>query len=192
MFDGYSSSESPFQESPLLPFNDIREFRLKLCTVYPRGAPSIVLPFSRGPCYRRWHLRFTPIHCVSRSYIPFPDFGVTEGFITELAQFASNRKNTTPAPLHRSLLPSSICRMNSFLAWPRLSGLEHAHQSLRLCRGGNYRKICREEGLAVGRIVVANSFVLALLTTPNDSIWKSNHPQVAHCNLRQGQLPLCF
>jgi len=39
--------------------------------------------------------------------LAFLDFGITEGFIAELAQFASNRKNTTSATLHHVVIINS-------------------------------------------------------------------------------------
>ena len=115
LFDGYFSSENPFQEFPLLPLNSIREFRLEHrapsipAELHLSSFPSLEVLVIDGGTYNSplSTVLPSPTSPSSLKTLAFLNFGVTEGFIAELAQFAFNRKNTTSAPLHRVVILNS-------------------------------------------------------------------------------------
>ena len=129
LFDDYSNSENPFQEFPLLPLDSIREFRLEHralsipTKLHLSSFPSLeVLAIDGGTYNSPLSIVFPgPTSPSSLKTLALLDFGVTEDFIAELTQFASNRKSTASASLNRVvILNSSNGRLPSAASVERL------------------------------------------------------------------------
>jgi len=114
LFDGYSISENPFQEFPLLPLDSIREFRLEH---YTRSTHA-ELHLSSFPSLEVLAIDGTdsgvPLSTVlpdpassSLKTLAFLNCAITEGFVGELVRFASCCEKRTLASLHRVVIIDS-------------------------------------------------------------------------------------
>ena len=105
-----------FNDSSPFTLDSIREFRLELRTQYVpteihlSSFPSLeVLAISDGADISQIlsALLPNPTFCPLLKTLAFLDCCITEDFMDELAQFASDREDTTSTPLHRVVIVSS-------------------------------------------------------------------------------------
>jgi hypothetical protein len=114
--------ECPFAEFPLLPLTEVRSFRLIRDAWKATGFPTnpITFPLSSFPALETLAIEYetnisgllstvfsNPSSSRSLKTLAFLDCTITEDFMKELAQFASNRKNTTSAWLHHIVIVNS-------------------------------------------------------------------------------------
>ena len=116
-FTSNSNSDTPFAEFPHLPLADIRRFHLDVRGwkfIQPSPGPAVFHHLSSFPALEMLtiecntdlaHLLFpllsNPSISPSLRTLAFSNCFLTEEFMEELARFASDRKNTTSAWLHR-------------------------------------------------------------------------------------------
>lgn len=112
-FDGHFSSENIFREFAVLGLQDVQEFRFQ----YRRSWVHTELDLSPLPSLRKLivegdsasvlplSIKFPDITSPSSlGTLTFLDCPITEGFMAELAQFASDRKNIGSASLNRVVI----------------------------------------------------------------------------------------
>ena len=113
MYDHDYSLGEPFAEFSVLPLADIRELHLKLAheelpiTFGPSSFPALkalILKWVTGVSPLFSALLPDPSFFPSLKTLGFFGCAITEEFIEELTQFASNRKITTSAWLHRVVI----------------------------------------------------------------------------------------
>ena len=105
------TSEYPFTEFPVLPLSSIREFHLvdseTSVPLHPPSLPALeaLTVQSRTHTSRLFSTLFpNPSLFPSLKTLGFLDCDLSEGFMKELARFASDRKRTASAWLHRVLI----------------------------------------------------------------------------------------
>ena len=109
-YEGHFSSEIIFRELAVLSLDGIREFRLK----YPAWSP-IELHLSSFPSFEVFVIDAGPYGSNLSTVLPdpassslktlvFPCCLITEGFMAELTQLASDRENATSVSLNRVIL----------------------------------------------------------------------------------------
>jgi len=119
-FNTYSRLDLPFVEFPRLPLTSIREFRLdnwRWESIYPPPGPEVFHHLSSFPALDTFTIRSDgdlsyvlspllsdPSTSPSLKTLGFWDCILTEEFMERLARFASDRKNTASAWLHRVVI----------------------------------------------------------------------------------------
>jgi len=119
-FCGCCKTEIPFTEFPLLPLTNIRKFHLDTYAwgfLQPPSSPTVFHHLSSFPSLETFavegniHLSHllsplfsNPSSSPSLKILAFLDCIITEEFMEELIRFASNRKNTTSAWVHRVVI----------------------------------------------------------------------------------------
>jgi len=111
-YDGRRSIEIHFREFPLLSLSSVRELHPEYHALLA-ATQLHLLSFSSLGALAISNANSLPLSTVSPDPTPslktlaFVDCVITEGFVTELAQFASDRKNTASVPLHRVVIVNS-------------------------------------------------------------------------------------
>ena len=119
-FIGHSPSESPFVEFPRLPLTNIRRLHLDIRSwhsLQPPPGPAVVHHLSFFPALEMLiidcdtnllrllsPLFSNPLSSPTLKTLAFLSYIITEEFMEELTWFASDRKNTTSAWLHRVVI----------------------------------------------------------------------------------------
>jgi hypothetical protein len=112
--------ETPFTEFPLLPLSSIREFRIRRTQEPNHLLDPIEFPPLSFPALETLTIEYEvtasnmlsaffsdPSSSPSLKTLAFLDCFLDEGFMEALTRFASNRKNTTSARLHRVVIVNS-------------------------------------------------------------------------------------
>ena len=119
-FHSYSRPDTPFIELSRLPLTSIREFRLDSCgweSIYPPPGPEVLHHLLSFPALQTFTIRndgdlsyvLSPLLSDPSTSPSLRTFGfwnciLTEEFMERLTRFASDRKNTTSAWLHRVVI----------------------------------------------------------------------------------------
>jgi hypothetical protein len=118
-YDGYTDSETAFEEFPHLPLASVRELRLKCCGEWILAEfclsffPSLeVLAIDGGSsisflCPESSASTPSPL----LRTLAFMDYVITEDFMATLTHIALHRKNSTPNLLHRVVIIDSKGRL---------------------------------------------------------------------------------
>ena len=121
-FKRYNAPEAPFESFPLHHLTNIRSFYLMRYTLESDkcSVESMAFPPSSLPALETFIIEyeFTTSHLFSELFLnpssspslntlAFLNCYLDEGFMDELVRFASNRKNTTSARLHRVVIVNS-------------------------------------------------------------------------------------
>ena len=120
LFRVYSRSDTPFTEFHRLPLTSIREFRLDSCgreSIYPPLGPEVFHHLPSFPALQTFTIRSDgdlsyvlspllsdPSTSPSLRTLGFRNCILTEEFMERLTRFASDRKNTASAWLHRVVI----------------------------------------------------------------------------------------
>ena len=128
-YHGYSP-EIPFAEFSVLPLADIREVRFVHCKMptmfHPLSFPALetlTLEYTTDASRLFSALLPDPSSSPSLKTLGFLDCVFNEEFMGELARFASNRKNTTSAWLHRVVIVQQDEKFPSVASIRALEGL---------------------------------------------------------------------
>ena len=158
-YDGHFISESISLEFAVLRLQNFREFRFK----YRRWWVPTELDLSSFPSLGKLvvegvstsapplSIKFPDITSPSSlEFLAFLDCPITEGFMAELAQFASDRKNIGSTSLNRVVIIEWLSGLHPPLLQLRSGGLGSMYRSLSIWKGRSYRRTCCEGGTDSG------------------------------------------
>lgn len=119
--------DNPFKGFPPFILDNIRELYLEhhMPSISLPSFPSLEVLVIGNGTNAPWVLSTllpNPTVCSLLKTIAFLNHAITEGFMDELARFASDRENITSAPLHRVVVVNSEGRLPSTASIERLRG----------------------------------------------------------------------